>query len=56
MNLEVNFGFQYYSPLLDDNCFFTYHSSQIESTIYYLISILKVGSSPLLHGNKVNYL
>lgn len=55
MNLELNYGFHYCSPLADENCLALFNSKRLEFIMYYIMSFIKIGSSPLLYGNKVRY-
>ena len=55
MGVEINYGFQYCSPLSHENSILLFNSEQLEFNMYYIMSFLKTGTSPLLHGYKVNY-
>lgn len=53
MKIEINYGFNYCSPLPDENSVTLFGSKRLEFIMYYVMSFLQIGSNPLLHGNKV---
>ena len=53
LNYEINYGFQYYSSNIDDDCLLIYKSSEIHQIVTHVINIILSKSSTLLHGKKV---
>ncbi|CAF0814108.1 unnamed protein product [Brachionus calyciflorus] len=52
LNYEINYGFQYYSSNIDEDCFLIYQSLEIQKIMTHLVNIILSNSSSLLHGKK----
>lgn len=54
-NYEIKYGFQFYSPVIDEDFSLIYQSTDIQHLFANLSGIILAQSSPLLHGKKVKY-